>query len=101
MYEILILSIIVALLLKLVSVRKAKRAAMADALCHRCVHVHKVKGSGKELLFCNYSSELRAIKFAVRECTGFRSDIAPASGARGRIRAPGRIGQARRLFRRR
>jgi hypothetical protein len=79
MCEILILGIIVALLLKLKSMRQAKRVAMANALCHRCVHVHKVKGfSCKELLFCNYSSELRAIKFAVRECTGFRSDITPA-----------------------
>ncbi len=80
MYEILILGMIVALLLKLVSLRKAKSAAMAGALCHGCVHVHKVKGvSGKQLLFCHYSSELRAIRLAVRECTGFRSDSAPAS----------------------
>jgi hypothetical protein len=78
MNEILILGIIVALLLKLVSLRKAKSAAMANALCHGCVHVHKVKGSSKQLLFCSFGSELRPIKFAVRECTGFRSDSAPA-----------------------
>jgi hypothetical protein len=78
MYKILILGMIVALLLKLVSLRKAKRAAMAGALCHGCVHVHKVKGSRKMLLFCNFGSELRAIKFAVRECTGFCSSTAPA-----------------------
>jgi hypothetical protein len=51
---------------------------MGDALCHRCVHVHKVKGfSGKELLFCNYGSELREIGFAVSECTGFRCHTEP------------------------
>ena len=35
--------------------------------------MHNVKGyGGKELVFCNYTSELRAIKFAVCECTGYR-----------------------------
>jgi hypothetical protein len=83
MFEILILGIIVALLLTLVSRRQAKSAAMASALCHRCVHVHKVKGfSGKELLFCNYSSELRGLKFAVRECTGFTSNVAAPAPVR-------------------
>lgn len=77
MLEILILGIIVGLLIKLVSMREAKSAAMANALCHGCVHVHKVKGyNGKVLLFCNFGSELRAVKFAVRECTGFCSNSA-------------------------
>ncbi len=97
MNEILILGIIVALLLKLVSLRKAKSAAMANALCHGCVHVHKVKGSSKQLLFCSFGSELRPIKFAVRECTGFRSDSAPVShsGAGRGIRASGRAERRR------
>jgi len=79
MYGILILGILVAVLVKLVSMRRTKGAAMASALCHGCAHVHKVTGySGKQLLFCGYSSELRAIKFAVRECTAFRTNRAPA-----------------------
>jgi len=79
MLEILILGIIVGLLVKLVGRRAAKSAAMANALCHGCVHVHKVRGfSGEVLLSCNFGSELRPIKFAVRECTGFCSNHAPA-----------------------
>jgi len=79
MYEILIpVLVAVPVVMKLVRTRKAKSATMADALCHRCVYVHKVKGfSGKQLLFCNYGSELRRIEFAVSECTGFRGHCEP------------------------
>lgn len=70
-----IVRVIVAVVRKLISF-KANSVAKADALCSTCVHVYKVKGfGGKELVFCNYSSELRAIKFAVRECTGYRSNV--------------------------
>lgn len=83
MLEILILGIIVGLLVKVVSMRKAKSAAMANALCHGCAHVHKVKGfGGKELVFCNFGATLNAVKFAVRECTGFSSNTAPPAPVR-------------------
>jgi hypothetical protein len=83
MLEILILGIIVGLLVRLVSMRKAKSAAMANALCHGCAHVHKVKGfGGKELVFCNFGATLHAIKFAVRECTGFSNNAAPPAPVR-------------------
>ena len=79
MIVILIIGAVIALFIKLVSMREAKSVAMANALCHGCAHVHKVKGySGKVLLFCNFGSELRAVKFAVQECTGFCSNSAPA-----------------------
>jgi hypothetical protein len=83
MLEILILGIIVAVLLRVVSMRKAKSAAMANALCHGCAHVHKVKGfGGKQLVFCNFGTTLHAIQFAVRECTGFSSNTAPPAPVR-------------------
>jgi hypothetical protein len=79
MIEIIVIGAVIALFIRLVSTREAKSAAMASALCHGCVHVHKVKGySGKVLLSCAFGSELRAVKFAVRECTGFCSNSAPA-----------------------
>ena len=65
---------VVAGAVKLVRSFKAKSVAKAKGLCNTCVNVHKVKGfGGKELVFCNYTSELRAIKFAVCECTGYRN----------------------------
>ena len=64
-----------AAVVKLMKSFKAERTAKANALCSTCVNVYNVKGvGGKELVFCNYTSELRAIKFAVRECTGYRSN---------------------------
>jgi hypothetical protein len=70
--------LIVLIIMKLVSIHEARSAAKANALCHRCANVHRVKGvGGKELLFCNFGGELRAIGFAVCECTGFRSNEAP------------------------
>src|SRR4051794_33233553 len=56
------------------SIMTAAAAARANALCNTCVNVHNVKGfGGKQMVFCNYTSELRAIKFAVCECTGYRN----------------------------
>lgn len=70
-----IVRVIIAGLKKLIGSFKANSVAKANALCSTCVNVYNVKGfGGKELVFCNYTSELRAIKFAVRECTGFRSN---------------------------
>ncbi len=66
---------VVAGTVKLVSSFKRKSVAKGNALCGTCVNVHNVKGfGGKELVYCNYTSELRAIKFAVRECTGYCSN---------------------------
>ena len=40
-----------------------------------CVNVYRVKGgNGKELIYCNYTSDLREINFEVCECTGYRSN---------------------------
>lgn len=70
------------------SVKAAAAAARANALCGSCANVHSVKGfGGKELIFCNYTSELRAIKFAVCECTGYRDkNIAPVTRIVGFVR---------------
>jgi hypothetical protein len=81
MYLTIILGLIVAvrLMVKLARSSKAKTTTMARALCHGCAHVYKVQGfKGQVLLSCSYGPELRAIKFAVRECTGYRSDTPPA-----------------------
>lgn len=68
-----ILRAIVAGVMKLINSFRATSVAQGNALCSTCVNVHNVKGyGGKELVFCNYTSELRAIKFAVSECTGYR-----------------------------
>jgi hypothetical protein len=65
---------IVAGAVKLIRSFKGKSVAKASGLCSTCVNVYNVKGyGGKELVFCNYTSELRAIKFVVCECTGYRS----------------------------
>ena len=77
MYIIIVIIVraIIAGLMKLVKSFKAESTARANALCSTCVNVYKVKGyGGKELVFCNYTSELRAITFAVCECTGYRSN---------------------------
>src|SRR5262249_12000644 len=66
---------ITAAVAKLIKSFRAESTARADALCNTCVNVHSVKGfGGKELIFCNYTNDLRAIKFAVCECTGYRSN---------------------------
>jgi hypothetical protein len=61
------------------AIKTAAVKVRANALCNTCVNVYSVKGyGGKELIFCNYTSELRAIKFAVCECTGYHEkNIAP------------------------
>ena len=71
------------------SVKSAAAAAKAGTLCNTCVNVHSVKGlGGKEQIFCNYTSELRAIKFAVCECTGYRNkNVAPVVRVAGFVRA--------------
>jgi hypothetical protein len=49
-------------------------AAKPGTLCATCVNVYRVKGAkGKELIYCNYTSDLRAIDFEVCECSGYRS----------------------------
>jgi len=46
----------------------------SGSLCATCVNVYRVKGgNGKELIYCNYTSDLRAINFEVCECTGYRN----------------------------
>ena len=70
------------------SIRAAAAAARVNGLCKSCVNVHSVKGfGGRELTFCNYTSELRAIKFGVCECTGYRDrNIAPVVRVAGFVR---------------
>jgi len=74
--------VIVILAVALIVVRKLVKAGMGristsegtETLCASCVNVYRVKGANdKELIFCNYTSDLRAIDFEVRECTGYRS----------------------------
>src|SRR5581483_2806150 len=49
-------------------------SAKPETLCATCVNVYRVKGAnGKELICCNYTSELREINFQVCECTGYRN----------------------------
>jgi hypothetical protein len=46
-----------------------------ETLCATCVNVYRVKGAnGTELIYCNYTSDLREINFPVCECTGYRSN---------------------------
>jgi len=72
---IIIAIIVCALVVKLIKSFKAKGVGRVNVLCNTCVNVHNVKGfGGKELVFCSYTSELREIKFAVCECTGYRSN---------------------------
>ena len=70
------------------AIKTAAGVARADALCDSCVNVHSVKGfGGKQLIFCNYTSELRAIKFAVCECTGYRNkNYVPVARVAGFVR---------------
>src|ERR1700734_1268220 len=79
---------VVAGAMKLGKSFKAKSVAKGDGLCNTCVNVHNVKGfGGKELVFCNYTSELRPIKFAVSDCTGYRDkNIAPVARVAGFVR---------------
>ncbi len=54
---------------------KASASGKLGTLCSTCVHVYRVKGgNGKELIYCNYTSDLRSINFEVCECTGYRSN---------------------------
>ena len=70
------------------AIKNAAAKGRENALCNSCVNVHNVKGyGGKELIYCNYTSELRAIKFAVCECTGFRNkNVAPVVRVAGFVR---------------
>ncbi len=50
-------------------------SAKPETLCTTCVNVYRVRGgNGKELIYCNYTSDLRVINFEVCECTGYRSN---------------------------
>ncbi len=83
---IVVIAVIAAKLLN--SLRPVSSSAKAETLCASCVNVYRVRGvSGRELIFCNYTSDLRAIKFAVCECTGYRNrDVAPVARVAGFVR---------------
>jgi|SRR5579884_77405 len=71
---ILVVALIVAKVVKS-ALEKVSSSAKPETLCSTCVNVYRVKGSnGKELIYCNYTSDLREVAFAVRECTGYRSN---------------------------
>ena len=45
-------------------------------LCRSCANVHMVRGfNGKELISCTFGGTLRPMKFEVRECTGFSTQL--------------------------
>ena len=83
---IIVIAVIAARLLS--SLRPASSSAKAETLCTSCVNVYRVRGvGGRELIFCNYTSDLRAIKFVVCECTGYRNrNIAPVTRVAGFVR---------------
>jgi hypothetical protein len=68
---------------------KYKQKKTFDGLCNSCVNVHSIKDyRGRELIYCNYGSELRAIKFAVCECTGYKDkNVAPVARIAGFVRS--------------
>ena len=70
----------------------------SGTLCVTCVNVHRVKSAkGKELIYCNYTSDLRAINFEVCECTGYRStNIVPLTRVIGF--APGETSEYEEAF---
>jgi len=77
MESVIVIIVIVLIVAKLVKAGKrgVSTSVKPGTLCATCVNVYRVKGAnGKELTYCNYTSDLRAIKFAVRECTGYRSN---------------------------
>ena len=72
---ILVIALIVARKLVKSGLKSASASAKPETLCATCVNVYRVKGAkGKELVYCNYTSDLRAINFEVCECTGYRNN---------------------------
>jgi hypothetical protein len=76
--ELIIVILVIALIVARKLVKTSKRGDSAsdksETLCATCVNVYRVKGAnGKELIYCNYTSELREINFEVCECTGYLS----------------------------
>lgn len=70
---VILFALIVAKLVKS-GLRSVSMPARPETLCETCVNVYRVKGgNGKELIYCNYTSDLREINFPVCECTGYRS----------------------------
>jgi hypothetical protein len=72
---ILIIAVYVATRLAKAGKKGVSTSVKPETLCATCANVYRVKGAtGKELIYCNYTSDLRAIGFAVCECTGYRSN---------------------------
>jgi len=54
---------------------KVSASGKIETLCASCANVYRVKGGkGKELIYCNFTTDLRPINFEVCECTGYRSN---------------------------
>lgn len=71
---IIVIAFIVAKLVK-AGPANVSTSASPETLCATCVNVYRVRGAnGRELIYCNYTSDLRAIDFEVCECTGYRSN---------------------------
>jgi hypothetical protein len=68
---------IVWIVIALVRILSREREAVTteerpETLCRTCANAHMVTGlRGKELISCTFGGTLRAMKFEVRECTGF------------------------------
>jgi hypothetical protein len=76
MVLVIVIIVIALIAAKLVKAGKesVSAAEKSETLCATCVNVYRVKGAnGTELIYCNYTSDLRAIDFEVCECTGYRS----------------------------
>ena len=70
---IIVVAFIVAMLVK-AGKGSVSTSEKSETLCATCVNVYRVKGAnGRELIYCNYTSDLRPIDFEVCECTGYRS----------------------------
>jgi hypothetical protein len=88
---ILVVALIVARKLVKSGLGRVSASGKLETLCATCVNVYRVKGAnGKELIYCNYTSDLRAINFPVCECTGYRSNnIVPVTRVVGFAPAEG------------
>jgi hypothetical protein len=57
-----------------------ERPTSGESLCESCMWVHMQRGfrESEQTIFCNHAYPMRAVKFAVRECTDYSSRITPS-----------------------
>ena len=57
-----------------------QRPTSGESLCKSCMWVHMQRGfrESEQTIFCNHAYPMRAMKFAVRECTDYSSRITPS-----------------------